>query len=90
MHLLSDNMKYIVFLIMPKIFIDLHGVISQAKKLLVGCAKVSCVEAESCGLVTKLIPEGELRQEVFMVSKEVLTLSTQVSHLFYLYHYVSG
>lgn len=52
--------------------------LAPAKKLLLGCAKVSCVEAESCGLVTRLVPEGELRHEIYMVGKEVLAHSTQV------------
>lgn len=52
--------------------------LAQAKKLLLGCAKISCVEAEASGLVTRLVPKGALKHELYSVGKDILSQSHQV------------
>ncbi|XP_014279334.1 uncharacterized protein [Halyomorpha halys] len=52
--------------------------LAQAKKLLLTCARLSGTEAESCGLVTRLVSQGELKRELLAAGKDILTHSPQV------------
>lgn len=52
--------------------------LSQAKKLLLTCARLNSSEAENCGLVTRLVGKGELRRELVAAGKDLLSHSPQV------------
>ncbi|CAH1398099.1 unnamed protein product [Nezara viridula] len=52
--------------------------LAQAKKLLLTCARLSSLEAENCGLVTRLVSKGELKRELVAAGKDLLSHSPQV------------